>query len=78
MACGPALPSALLVSIVDFRLYDPTIRTEVFPSVKNYIFFWSASNYVPEFGKAWAVDYRDGVTVAFEKSVNFATRCVHD
>ena len=73
---GWRLPSIKeLQSIVDYRVFLPSIDTDTFPGTKS-LSYWSATAYVGDSGSAWSVYFDGGAVLKGVKSGNGYVRCV--
>src|SRR5690625_1835144 len=64
-----------LGSLVEGCASFPAINTDVFPNTPSWS-FWSASPHAYYSDYAWAVNFFDGVTISFDRSVNNRVRAV--
>jgi hypothetical protein len=64
-----------LISIVDYKKYDPAINETAFPATPSDT-FWSSSSPVYNSSQAWSVDFSYGFVSSTGESLTFYVRCV--
>jgi hypothetical protein len=67
-----------LLTLVDWRLPwpGPTIDGFAFPNTRTDL-YWSSSAFAGGGGRAWQVNFSNGVAVVEEPTVTVRARCVH-
>ncbi|MEA3456576.1 MAG: DUF1566 domain-containing protein [Campylobacterota bacterium] len=63
-----------LVSIIDYKKYDPAILDGFSIAESNY--YWSSTQYMGDPDKVWGIDFKDGATDANGKAYDRRVRCV--
>ncbi len=63
-----------LLSIIDFKKYDPAILNGFSIDEPNY--YWSSTQYMGDPDKVWGIDFKDGATTSNGKAYDRRVRCV--
>ena len=63
-----------LLSIVDYKKYDPAILDGFSIVESNY--YWSSTQYMGDPDKVWGIDFKDGATDGNGKEYDRRVRCV--
>lgn len=65
-----------LLSIVDYKKYDPAILDGF--SISESTYYWSSTQYMGDPDKFWGIDFKDGAIDANGKAYDRRVRCVRN